>query len=878
MEQRLTNNQQSTTTPPKWADRFLEWYCRADLLEEIQGDAYELYDRKSKENKRIADLQFIWNVLRFFRWQNIRKKNTPYSESLISIGMLRNILKVALRNFVKQPGHSTLGVLGLAVSFICAFYVLLWIEHENSFDRFHQEPQRIFKVLSHVEANGVLETYDAAAIGMDVASIPEISEHVPVLNGSRWPHELCFRSNATTDACIYLNGIYSNTSLFTTFNFPILHGEQNPFSKNASIAISEKMAKTLFNETNVVGKTLNIDTWFDVTITAVFSDVPVNSTLQFDFVMPLVIFQKMRGLNDEQMAANFYPAYIKTNTDASAAQLTEKMNAPLVLTERLKNDKVSYSAYPLTDWRLQGKFENGKSVGGRIEYVTLFIILGVLVVVMAVINFINLSTARATNRSKEIGIRKVTGAVRSGIVFQFVSESFIIVLMAFTIALGVTQLTLPFFNTLIGETLGVDLLSGWIPLYLLGFALIVALAAGLYPAFVMSSFQPAVVLKSSTGTSGSGGKQLRKILLVVQLSASIGIVIFSGIVFYQLQFIQSKNLGYDRENMIRIEPTHRLLQHYEPFKAELLSSPAIKGVTASNANPLSLQGHTTGLRWNGQPEDSRVTFQTLGCNYEFIETFGITLLEGRNSLPNQKDSLNIEIIVSEEAVKVMGLTNPIGEILTFGDTPCVIIGVVKDFHTESLRKEKLPVVLYTHPILHCSAIYVKYEAGRVQEAMEAVQAVYKKNEPSFSMKYWFQDDTFNNLYKTEITASRMIVGFTIIALVIAVIGVVGLATYNVVRKRKEIGIKRVFGASITSILTMLSQEFTGIIIIATVLAIPFAWYGATEWLNGFAYHIDMPWWIFLSTFVGISVLTILIICLQGFKAAATNPTQTLRSE
>ncbi len=792
--------------------------------------------------------------------------------------MLKNIIKVALRNFAKQPGHSLLSVVGLSVSFICAFFIMLWIAHENSYDHFHKEPQRIFKVLSHVETNGSLQTYDAAAVGLDVSSIPEVAQHIPILNGSRWPNELCFRPSGKTNECVYLNGIYSNASLFSAFNFSILHGEKNPFTKKESIAISQKMAESLFNEIDVVGKTLNIDTWFDVTITAVFENIPSNSTLQFDFVMPISIFQRMRGLKDDQLADNFFPAYIKTSSDVGAKLLTEKLNDPLVLTEKLKADKVSYSAYPLTDWRLKGKFENGKNVGGRIEYVTLFIILAALVVIMAVINFINLSTARATNRSKEIGIRKVTGAVRSGIVFQFVSESFLVVCIAFVLAVVFTQLALPFFSTLTGEVLSVRLLSGLMPVYLLVFLLAVALSAGLYPAFVMSSFQPATVLKGSFSSKSVGGKHLRKILLIVQLSASIGIIIFSGVLFQQLQFIQTKNLGYDRENMIRIEPTYKLLQQYDVFKNELLSHSAIKSVTASNGNPLSLQGHTTGLRWKGKRDDSRVTFQTLGCNYEFIETFGLILLEGRNFQSKPKDTANIEIIVSEEAVKVMGLTNPIGEVLSFGATPCVIIGVLKDFHTESLRNEKLPVILYTQPILNCSALYVKYEEGTAQQAMTVLQEVYKKHEPAFSMKYWFQDETFDALYKTEITAGRMVAGLTIIAVIIAVIGVVGLATYNVVRKKKEIGIKRVFGASVTSILTMLSQEFVAIIVVATVIAIPFAWYGANQWLNGFAYHIDMPWWIYPAAFGGISVVTILLTCLQGFKAAATNPTQTLRSE
>lgn len=863
-------------SPPRWADRFLAWYCRHDMLEEIQGDVYELYERTATKNKRRANLTFIWNVLRFFRWKNIRKQKPKYNNALITTGMLKNIFKVAIRNFLYQPGHSLLSVFGLTVSFLSAFLIFLWVAHEFSFDRYHDQSQRIFKVLSHVGSNGSYETYDAAAAGMDVSSIPEIIQHAPLIQGNRWPNELCFRVKET-DECIYLNGVYSTASLFSILNITIISGERDSIAKPFTIAISEDMARRLFNSTDAIGKTLKIDTWFDVTITSVFKDIPSNSTLPFDFVMPIEVFQKLRGLPTDQLAANFFPTLVKTGVDLHAATLTKKLNEPAVLTERLKTEKVSYSAFPLTDWRLKSKFENGKSTGGRIQYIMLFIIIAILVLAMAIINFINLSTARANNRSKEIGIRKATGALRSGIVFQFIAESFVVVFFAFVLAGVSAQLFLPIFNKLIGETLSVQLFSGMVPVYLIIFLFSVALAAGLYPALVMSSFQPAKALKGELTTRVTGAAYLRKILLVTQLSISIGIIIFSGILFQQLDFIVHKDLGYDRENMIRIEPTYKLLQQYEAFKAELLKNNDIKNVTATNGNPLNLSGHTTGVVWPGKPESTRITFQILGGNHDLAETFGFTLLDGR-FFTEKKDTIYSEILVTEEAVKIMGMINPVGEQLKIGDVQCVIIGVLKDFHTESLRNEKLPVIVYQHPILNCSAIYIKYQAGSTPQALAAIQETYKTMEPAFSMKYWFQDETFDTLYKTEIAASRMVVIFTVIALVIAMIGVIGLATYNVIRKKKEIGIKRVFGATVPNILAMLTKEFVIIILIASLLAVPFVWFSANHWLSGFAYRIDMPWWIYIATVTGTLILIAALVGLQGFKAATSNPVKTLRSE
>ncbi len=860
--------------PPKWADRFLAWYCRHDLLEEIQGDVYELYDRTVKKSKRKADITFVWNVLRFFRLKNIRKTRSNYNP-LITIGMIRNILKVAIRNFLRQPGHAFLNVFGLTVSFVSAFMILLWVAHEFSFDQYHAEPQRIFKVLSHVQTDGSFETFDAAALGMDISSVPEITRHAPVISGDRWPNELCFRTSETND-CIYLNGIYSKASLFSILDITILHGEQDPIAKEFTIAISENMANRLFNTTDVIGKTLKLDSWFDVTITAVFKDIPSNSLLQFNFVMPTGVFQKLRGMSNDQLAGGFYSALIKTGSDIDAETLTAKLNSS-VLTQRLKEDHITYQAFPFTNWRLKSKFENGKNTGGKIQYVTLFIVIAILVLAMAIINFINLSTARATNRAKEIGVRKVTGALRSGIIFQFVGESFLVVFFSFVLAVLAAQLLMPAFNKLIGDTLSTQLFSGMVPVYLLIFLIVVALAAGLYPAIIMSSFQPARALKGELSTRASGAKHLRKVLLVAQLSVSIGIIIFSSILFNQLNFIVHKDLGYDRENMVRIEPTYKLLKQYDAFKNELLSHPEIKHVAAGNGNPLSLDGHTTGISWPGKPNGMRITFQTLGGNYDLPEAFGLTLTEGR-MFDAKKDTLGNEVMVTEEAIKTMGLTNPVGELIKYGDAELIIIGVLKDFHTESLRNEKLPVIVYQHPVLQCSALYVKYEPGSIQKAMAAIIETYKQLEPAYTIKYKFQDETFDRMYKTEITASHMVVIFTVVSLVIAIIGVVGLATYNVIRKKKEIGIKRVFGATISNILSMLTQEFIIILLIAAALTTPFVWYSANQWLSGFAYRIDMPWWIYIATFLGTTLLIIFIVVVQGLRAAAANPSQTLRSE
>ena len=398
-------------TPPKWADRFLTWYCREDLIEEIRGDVYEIYARAAKTSKRKADLSFVWNVLRFFRLKNIRRRNNQFNNQLTP-AMIKNILVVAFRNFLRQPSTSLMNMLGLSVGFVCAFLVIVWVTYEFSFDKFH-DTSRLHKVYSHVKSNANVETYDVASMGIDVSSVSEIDKSASVVAGSRWPNVLCFKGEDKTKDCVYVNGIYAGQQFFSVFNFPVAHGEKTPQLKPNTINISQKMAIDLFGTEDVVGKTLKVDDRYDVAITAVFKDVPVNSTLQFDFVMPYDVLKTLWGTDDRRLAQNFVDVYIKTHSPVAPDELSVKLNDIRVVTEELKAQNVSYEAVPVSDWRLKSKFENGVQSGGRIEYVILFCVIGALVTLMAVINFINMTTARATTRAKEIGIRKVTGAFRS---------------------------------------------------------------------------------------------------------------------------------------------------------------------------------------------------------------------------------------------------------------------------------------------------------------------------------------------------------------------------------------------------------------------------------------------------------------------------------
>ena len=674
-------------TPPRWADRILQWYCLPEKLEEIQGDVYELFTRRHKASPAKANLLFFWDVIRFFRLKNIRTSK-KFTNITIS-AMIRNIILVAYRNFKRQAGLSLMNIGGLAVGFTCGVLILLWTMQEFNFDNFAGEDAKIFRVLSHVKTENGTQTYDLSSARIDVSSIPEITDRLVVSTGERWPHELCFRPEENPNSCVYLKGVYAKESFFRVFNYPILYGPATPVIAPSQIALSEKMALSLFGKTEVVGKTMKIDGRHEVTIVAVFKNIPVTSTLQFDFVMPFNILQLEWGATESQLDNNFFFVYVKTAASVSAPLLTEKLNTPQILTRDLVEQHISYEAFPLADWHLYSKFENGKNAGGRIEYLLLFGAIAVLIVLLAIINFINMTTSRASTRAKEIGIRKVTGAFRSGIMLQFLGESFITVLAAFLLSLLLTIWSLPLFNRLLPEPVELTQLGAAVILPLVFLIIVVAALAGLYPAFVMSSFQPVSILKDRITGSLTGSNRLRKILLVVQLSISLGIVIFSGVIYLQLNYIGSKDIGFDRQNVIRMEPTYNLLQKFDVLKEKLINGDDIVSVSAANLNPLNAGGANFAVEWPGKRPDNRQGFSILATTYEFPETFRIRIKEGRNFLPQLLDTVNTEVLVSEDAAKVMNLKNPVGEHISLRGVPCVIIGVVDNFHTGSLREAHL---------------------------------------------------------------------------------------------------------------------------------------------------------------------------------------------
>jgi putative ABC transport system permease protein len=795
--------------------------------------------------------------------------------------MILNYLRIFVRNFKRFPGHSFLTLVGLAIAIACCLLIFLWANHQWSYDKFHSDSDSLYKVITHSNNEGGKQTYFIAGYNMDISGVPEVEAITHISSGSRWPHELCFWPEGERDECVYLNGVYASDNLFQTFSFPISKGDKNPLKDPASIAISENMAKKLYGSDDPIGKTFKIDGHKDVVVASVFRNIPNNSSLKFDFALPMQMLQRQWGINDEQLASNFFEVYIKASIGTNPDLLSEKLNDIQVIGEGNKAYGLNYEAVPFSSWHLKGNYENGLNKGGRIDQIIQFGLIGFLIILVAITNFVNLTTARASLRWKEIGVKKAIGANRMNLIFQFLFESYLMVFLAFVVGIFLTWLVLPAFNQLVDDQLGLrQIIDFRYLIFVLGFLLILTILSGAYPAFILSSLRSAKILKGLVQVN-SGSLNIRKMLISLQLAISIGIILFSSIIYFQLDFMQTKNLGFDRENMIRLEPTFRLLQNFEPFKNELLKYEAIEKVSAADANPLEAGAGTIAVEWPGKSAETQVNFQVIGSQFEFPDLLGLQIMDGRGFLAEKvtKDSMATEAIITESTAKMMGLDQPVGATIKLYDyINCEIVGVVNDFHTNSLKASIDPVIIYRKPIENVTAIYVRYTPGSTVSALDILNTVYSAIEPDYTMKYWFQDDTFNNLYKSEIVVSRLVLIFSIVCFITAIIGVVGLATFNAMRKTKEIGIRRVFGASYGQVLRVMLHEFAFPVLLALAIAIPISWYVGQEWLTGFAYRINMPWHIFGVLLFGLSSLVFLIIWIHAQKTIAANPTQSLRNE
>ncbi|MVM33912.1 FtsX-like permease family protein [Spirosoma sp. HMF4905] len=784
--------------------------------------------------------------------------------------MIQNYLKIAWRNLIRHKTFSAINILGLVLGMASSLLILLWVQHERSIDHFHANGSRLYQVFENQQTTGndlntTMTTPQLMAPAL-VAEVPQVERSVHMTPGSRLL--LTVGNQAYKEI-----GIYASTDLFQLFSFPLVQGNpKTALVGPASIVISETVARKLFGRTDVVGRSVRVGDNDDRQITGVVQDIPETASLKFDFVLPAAPYIRKTqpnprwGRNGWRTFALLHP-----NTDVNA------LNAKLLnFVQRHDSTMTKFTTFlfPYQDIYLYSKFTNGQPDGGRIEYVRLFTIVAIFLLLIACINFMNLATARSAKRAREVGIRKVVGAGRSYLLSQFVGEAVLMALLSLLIAVVLVQVLLPLFNQLTEKHLVIQYGN---PVYwavLLSLALATGLIAGSYPALFLSSFQPVKVLKNTLQLTASA-VIFRQGLVVFQFALSLLLIIGTLIVSQQMAYIRGKNLGINRENVIYMRVEGELAKHFEPFRQALLQAPGIQSVSSSDEDPLYIGNSTTGVEWRGKPDTDNTLFYQLPVSYDFIKTMKIGLVAGRDfSKAFPADSSNY--IINEEAARRMGMRQPLGQELTNEGVPGTIVGLVKNFHLNSLRVAIEPLVIYLGP--SNSTLLVRTQPGQTEQALASMERLAKQFNPAYPFAYTFADDNFERQYKSEMLVGQLTRYFAGIAIVIACLGLFGLALFMAEQRTKEIGVRKVLGASVSSIVALLSGSFLKLVLVAIGIASPIAWWVMHEWLQAFAYRIDIAWWMFAlagGLVIGIALLT---VSFQSIKAALVNPVKSLRSE
>jgi ABC-type antimicrobial peptide transport system permease subunit len=791
--------------------------------------------------------------------------------------MLRNNLITALRNFLRHPIYSTINVSGLVLGLTSCVFIFLWVWDEISYDRYHKDNDLVFKVMETVRfSDGEIST-DQFTPGLLAETLKSQFPEVEQTSRVAWDEDKLFRAN---DKANYEYGNYADKSIFEVLNLPLAEGDQkNPLPDNQSVAISKKMAERYFPKANALGNLMRINNEQDVKVTAVFENLPINSTESFDFILPMDLYVRDIDLN-QWNNDGWLITFVKLKESFMRKQVDEKIKD--VVKKHNEGFRPELFLFPMREWRLHNNFVEGKQSGGRINYVLSFSLIAAFILLIACINFMNLSTARSANRSREVGVRKVAGASRGALVRQFMFESVSLSLFSLVISLLLVHLLLPLFNDFTGKQLTVDYLDPAITGSLLGFALLTGLIAGSYPAFFLSSFRPASVLKGNLQSTFSGAA-LRRTLVVFQFGLSIIIIIAALVVNDQIAYMRNKNLGFDKKNVLSIKTNPELLKGYEVFHNDILQNPIITSIAIGAANPMEINGSLE-FDWTGKASDDNTYFNVADCDYDYLETLGFTLVEGRNFSPKFPSDSN-NFIVTEEVVRKMGVANPIGQHFKGGDKDGQIIGVIKDFHNLGIRKVYNPTVLVlgnngngVMDFGSWATIFIRYEPGKLKDALEYVQQVSKKVNSNFPVQIGFVDQDFERQFRTEIMVGTLSTCFTIIAIIISCLGLFGLALFSTERRVKEIGVRKVLGASVSGLVVLLCRDFVRLVIYAILLGSPLGYYLMEQFLSEYPYRTQLNLSMFVIAAIAMLSISLSIISYQAIKAALGNPVEALRME
>lgn len=783
--------------------------------------------------------------------------------------MLQNYLKTALRSFKRHKSSFLINVIGLSIGMACSILILLWVLDELNYDRFHADTDQIFQVMEHQSYSGdVMTTMSTPGI-----LAPALKDEIPefeYVSTYTWNIEYLFTKG---DKSLKENGLYARPDFFHILDIKLLHGNRDELINSPNtVAISKEVAEKYFGTENAVGESITLNGTAVHTITGVFKKLPENSSFQFDFVLP---FQDWLENNEWATSwGNNGPRTIaKLHPGVDIAALNNKI-ADFVKQKDEDDSNVELFVYPFADLYLYGQFENKVQSGGRIEYVRLFTIVAIFILLIACINFMNLSTAKATKRAKEVGIRKSIGASKGSLIGQFIGESMIITFFSLIVSVFLVELSLPVFNNLTDKAIDLSYSDPTLLLMFLGTALVTGFIAGSYPAFYLSSFEAVKTLKGSLKISGSEAFA-RKGLVVFQFALSVILIISTIVVYQQIQFTQTKNLGYQKENLVTFTVEGDVRDNWDTFKTLLKDIPGVVSVSRSSSSFMGRNSNTSGLEWPGKLPDTNILFENVSTDYDLIETMGFELINGRTH-SEEFGADTARIVINETAANVMGFENPVGQVIQLWGEDTEIIGLVKDFNFQNLRYEVEP--LFFRLTNSGWAAYVRVDSENIQETLAQIENKYKEFNPTYPFAYEFMDEEYAAIYRSEQRIGDLAKYFSIFAVIISCLGLFGLSAFTAEQRAKEIGVRKVLGASVQNLVLHLTKDFTKLVLIAILIAIPFSWWMMDQWLSDFAYNTGLNWWVFAASGFLAVIIAWLTVSWQSIKAALVNPVQSLKSE
>ncbi|WP_232541091.1 ABC transporter permease [Spirosoma endbachense] len=872
--------------PPRFADRLLKLVCAPDRLEEVQGDLHEEFAYQAgRIGERRARWRYLRDVLGFIKPQPARQLsgrsfagkqhvNEYSTPSLVNIYMLRNYFRTAWRNLLKNRFYSVINITGLTAGLSVGILILLWVQDELSFDRFHNQATNIYRLENRVgtgTSQQIWTTTVAPIASFARKELPEVKNALR-LTGNGYFTLFKYRDKTINEE----RTSFTDPAFFSVFDFNLIQGNPaNPFPDDHSIILTETTAKRYFGSENPLGKILAANENVSFKVSGIIRDFPKNSTIDNDMFLPIsLLFKTMYKENrdgknmDNDFSQFSYDTYLLLQPGTSVGNLATKLRN-IHLRNKPDDTDLTYLLQPLPDMHLY----KADGTNGGIETVRMFSIIALLILAIACINYVNLSTARSMLRSKEVSMRKIVGAAKTQLFMQFVVETALLFLLAAILAIGLIYALLPSYNALSGKQLVIDFTNYHI-WQVIGLTIAGTLiASSIYPALLLSSLEPLKALKGKISARFSEAV-FRRVLVVTQFAVSIILIAGTFIIGNQLRYIRSKELGYDKTHVFAFF-MRDMSKHYDAVKAELLNQPGVAAVSRASSNIVRLGEQTGNNEWDGKAQGETMMMRPVAIDKDFIPFFKMKLQQGANFTGAVSDSLHF--ILNETAIKAARIKNPIGKRFKLRNHNGTIIGVVKDFHFASMRQKIEPAIFYYEPS-QMRAIYIKTTGKDAEQVIAAAQRSWKQYNADYPFEYTFLDDVFNNLYKSEQKTGFLFNVFATIAILISCLGLFGLATYTAQVRTREIGVRKVLGASVVGIIELLAKDFIKLVIIAIVIAVPIAWYSMRLWLQDFAYRVDIQWWIFALSGLLALAIALLTVSFQSIKAALMNPVKSLRSE